>query len=153
MNKNRLIRDEDDAIGEESQVAALETIYGPTKRATEDFFPGWPVGAEGAWVPWFVGAPNGRAVQASFGVTDGETLWAVRYATSGAARTLFVSADVDTIRRLYPENPRSRRLSPDDRLKRIRSRWILSPLRFQLLKREKEIEAALENSEANIARL
>jgi hypothetical protein len=25
MNKNRLIRDEDDAIGEESQVAALET--------------------------------------------------------------------------------------------------------------------------------
>lgn len=44
-------------------------------------------------------------------------------------------------------------LSPDDRLKRIRSRWILSPLRFQLQKREKAIEAALRNSEANIAHL
>ena len=52
-----------------SQVAALETIYGGTKRGTEEFFPGWPVGAENSWVPWFVGAPAGRAVQASFGET------------------------------------------------------------------------------------
>jgi feruloyl esterase len=49
----------------QSQIAALDTIYGGTK----DFFPGWPVGAENSWVPWFVGAPNGRAVQASFGET------------------------------------------------------------------------------------
>jgi len=56
------------------------------------------------------------AVQATFGVTDGETLWAVRYATTGPARSLFASADVDAIRRLHPENERLQRLSPDDRL-------------------------------------
>jgi glutamine amidotransferase len=56
------------------------------------------------------------AVQASFGVSDGESLWAVRYATDGPARSLFASADPDSIRRLHPENPRFQRLSPDDRL-------------------------------------
>jgi predicted glutamine amidotransferase len=56
------------------------------------------------------------AVQASFGVSDGETLWAVRYATDGPPRSLFASADVDSIRHLHPENPRFQRLSPDDRL-------------------------------------
>jgi predicted glutamine amidotransferase len=56
------------------------------------------------------------AVQASFGVSDGTTLWAVRYATSDRPRSLFASADVDSIRRLHPDNPRFQRLSPDDRL-------------------------------------
>jgi predicted glutamine amidotransferase len=56
------------------------------------------------------------AVQASFGVSDGESLWAVRYATEGPARSLFASADVDTVRSLHPENPRFARLSPDDRV-------------------------------------
>ena len=56
------------------------------------------------------------AVQASFGVSDGTTLWAVRYATSDRPRSLFASADVDAIRHLHPENPRLQRLSPDDRL-------------------------------------
>jgi predicted glutamine amidotransferase len=55
-------------------------------------------------------------VQGSFGISDGETLWAVRYATEGAARSLFASADVDSVRRLHPDNPRLQRLSPDDRL-------------------------------------
>jgi glutamine amidotransferase len=55
-------------------------------------------------------------VQASFGVSDGETLWAVRYATAGRARSLFASAEVDTVRRLYLDNPRFQRLSADDRL-------------------------------------
>jgi predicted glutamine amidotransferase len=49
-------------------------------------------------------------------VTDGATLWAVRYATEGPARSLFASADVEAIRHLHPENPRFQRLSPDDRL-------------------------------------
>jgi glutamine amidotransferase len=61
-----------------------------------------------------MGVPG--AVQASFGVSDGVTLWAVRYATEGRARSLFASTDVDSIRRLHPDNPRLRRLSPDDRL-------------------------------------
>jgi glutamine amidotransferase len=56
------------------------------------------------------------AVQASFGVSDGSNLWAVRYATEGRARSLFASADVDTVRRLHPDSPRFQRLSPDDRL-------------------------------------
>ena len=56
------------------------------------------------------------AVQASFGVSDGTSLWCVRYATEGPARTLFASADVDAVRSLHPDNPRLQRLSPDDRL-------------------------------------
>ena len=55
-------------------------------------------------------------VQASFGVSDGTSLWAVRYATEGRARSLFASAEVDAIRRLHPDNPRFARLSDDDRV-------------------------------------
>jgi predicted glutamine amidotransferase len=40
----------------------------------------------------------------------------VRYATEGPPRSLFASADVDTIKHLHPENPRFARLSPDDRV-------------------------------------
>jgi glutamine amidotransferase len=55
-------------------------------------------------------------VQATFGVSDGESLWAVRYATQGAARSLFASCDVDAVQRLYPDNARLERLGHDDRL-------------------------------------
>lgn len=55
-------------------------------------------------------------VQATFGASDGETLWAVRYATEGPARSLFTSADVDAVQRLHPDNPRLQRLGADDRL-------------------------------------
>ncbi len=56
------------------------------------------------------------AVQASFGVSDGTSLWAVRYATEGRARSLFASAEVEAVRRLHPRHPRFQRLSPDDRM-------------------------------------
>jgi len=55
-------------------------------------------------------------VQASIGVSDGTRLWAVRYATRGAPRSLFASADVDSIKRLHPENPRLQRLRDGDQL-------------------------------------
>jgi glutamine amidotransferase len=55
-------------------------------------------------------------LQATFGVSDGECLWAVRYASEGKPRTLFASADVEAIRHLYPDNPRFERLTEDDRL-------------------------------------
>jgi glutamine amidotransferase len=55
-------------------------------------------------------------VQATFGVSDGESLWAVRYATNGAPRSLFATTEVDAIKRLHPDNPRFARLSPDDRM-------------------------------------
>jgi predicted glutamine amidotransferase len=57
-----------------------------------------------------------NAVQGTFGVSDGETLWAVRYASDGNARTLFASCDAESIRNLHPENPRFQRLHPDDRV-------------------------------------
>jgi predicted glutamine amidotransferase len=56
------------------------------------------------------------AVQGTFGVSDGTCLWAVRYATDGAPRTLFASADVDAIHALYPEHAKLARLKSDDRL-------------------------------------
>jgi predicted glutamine amidotransferase len=56
------------------------------------------------------------AVQASFGVSDGESLWAVRYATADEPRSLFASADPDSVLRLYPDNERFQQLTPDDRL-------------------------------------
>ncbi len=55
-------------------------------------------------------------VQGSFGISDGTSLWAVRYATNGSPRSLFASDDADSIRRLHPENPRFQRLHPDDRV-------------------------------------
>ena len=56
------------------------------------------------------------AVQASLGVTDGERLWAFRYSTEGRSRTLFVSADANAVRQLYPENRRLQRLREEDRV-------------------------------------
>jgi predicted glutamine amidotransferase len=55
-------------------------------------------------------------VQATFGVSDGTSIWAVRYATLDRPRTLFASADPDSVRTLYPDNPRFQRLTEDDRL-------------------------------------
>jgi predicted glutamine amidotransferase len=55
-------------------------------------------------------------VQATFGVSNGEALWAVRYASRGRPRTLFASAEADSVRRLHPENPRLQRLHHEDRL-------------------------------------
>lgn len=57
-----------------------------------------------------------RCVQASLGLSDGERLWAFRYSTEGASRSLFVSADAPSIRQLHPENPRLQRLRDEDRL-------------------------------------
>ena len=55
-------------------------------------------------------------VQASIGVTDGNRLWAFRYASEGRPRTLFASADPSAIRRLYPDNERLQRLRDEDRV-------------------------------------
>ncbi|ANS79912.1 Glutamine amidotransferases class-II [Serinicoccus hydrothermalis] len=57
-----------------------------------------------------------RAVQASIGVSDGETVWAVRHSTEHRSRSLFVSADAHALRRLHPDNPRLQKLQDGDRL-------------------------------------
>jgi len=56
------------------------------------------------------------AVQATFGVSDGESLWAVRYATLDRPRSLFASAEVEAIQHLYPDNQRFQEASTDDRV-------------------------------------
>lgn len=56
------------------------------------------------------------AVQASIGVSDGSRIWAVRYATAETPRTLFVSADVASLRRLQPDNPRIQQMQTGDRV-------------------------------------
>lgn len=55
-------------------------------------------------------------VQGTFGISNGEKLWAIRYATEGAARSLFASADVGSVQRLYPDNARVGLLKPGDRV-------------------------------------
>jgi predicted glutamine amidotransferase len=55
-------------------------------------------------------------VQGTFGVSDGSTLWAVRYASEGTARSLFASADAEAIKRLHPENARLKLMKEGDRV-------------------------------------
>jgi predicted glutamine amidotransferase len=57
-----------------------------------------------------------NAVQASVGISDGVRLWALRYSTERQSRTLFVSAEADAVKALYPDNPRLARLRDEDRL-------------------------------------
>ncbi len=55
-------------------------------------------------------------VQMTLGFSDGERLYAVRYSTAHNSRTLFVSADVDTVRALHPENARFQQMTAEDRV-------------------------------------
>ena len=55
-------------------------------------------------------------VQGTFGISDGESLWALRYATEGTARTLYASTEVDALQALYPDDKRFAGLREDDRL-------------------------------------
>jgi predicted glutamine amidotransferase len=57
-----------------------------------------------------------HAFQGSIGVSDGESLWAVRYSTEHKSRSLFISAEVETLRHLYPDNPRIGLLKDEDRV-------------------------------------
>jgi predicted glutamine amidotransferase len=79
-----------------------------------------PIGALEATVGLIEDTARGRgiagAVQATFGVSDGTHLWAVRYATGDNARSLFTSTEVEAVRRLYPDNPRFQGLRDEDRL-------------------------------------
>jgi predicted glutamine amidotransferase len=55
-------------------------------------------------------------MQMTLGFSDGERLWAVRYSSEGKSRTLYVSADVDTVKALHPDNERFKRMTDEDRL-------------------------------------
>ena len=56
------------------------------------------------------------SIQASIGVSDGDSLWAVRYASADKPRSLFVSADAVTVRAMRPADERVQRLRDNDRL-------------------------------------
>jgi glutamine amidotransferase len=47
-------------------------------------------------------------VQGTFAVSDGITIWAFRYSSQGRSRSLFHSADIDTLRQMYPDVERLR---------------------------------------------
>lgn len=45
-------------------------------------------------------------MQGTIAVSDGATIWALRYSSQGRSRTLFHSADIPTIREMYPDAER-----------------------------------------------
>jgi predicted glutamine amidotransferase len=55
-------------------------------------------------------------LQMTIGLSDGERIYAVRYASGPIANTLFVSSSVQDLRLLYPEDERFRHLSQDARV-------------------------------------
>jgi glutamine amidotransferase len=55
-------------------------------------------------------------IQMTLGLSDGTRLWAIRYSSEHASRTLYVSADRETVQALHPDNPRFARLTDEDRI-------------------------------------
>ena len=51
-------------------------------------------------------------MQGTVAVSDGSTIWAFRYSSQGRSRTLFHSADIDTLQEMYPDEPRLRASAP-----------------------------------------
>ncbi|MFJ6718189.1 class II glutamine amidotransferase [Streptomyces sp. NPDC091259] len=55
-------------------------------------------------------------MQMTVAVTDGESVWAFRYSSQGASRSLFYSSRVDTLRKLHPDATFLRDVSDETRL-------------------------------------
>jgi len=54
--------------------------------------------------------------QGTIATTDGIRLWAFRYSSEGATRSLFYSSNVDVLRALYPDNPLLQGFGSESRL-------------------------------------
>src|SRR4051794_281262 len=54
--------------------------------------------------------------QGTIATSDGGRLWAFRYSSEGASRSLFVSTKIDALRHLYPDNPTFAELADETRL-------------------------------------
>jgi glutamine amidotransferase len=65
-----------------------------------------------------IGREHGVAdpFQGTIATTDGKRMWTFRYSSAGASRSLFYTADVSTLRRLYPERRVLQEVSSDARL-------------------------------------
>ena len=44
--------------------------------------------------------------QGTIATTDGERMWAFRYSSEGKSRSLFFTSSYDTLKALYPHDPR-----------------------------------------------
>jgi glutamine amidotransferase len=65
-----------------------------------------------------VGHAHGIAdpFQGTIATTDGQHMWVFRYSSAGQTRSLFYTADVPTLRRLYPKQHILQELSADARI-------------------------------------
>jgi len=52
-----------------AQIHTVEAIYSPVQSKGATVFPGWALGAEVGWIPWFVSPNGGRSIQWNFGET------------------------------------------------------------------------------------
>ena len=57
-----------------------------------------------------------QPIQMTVATTNGSSVWAFRYSSEGASRSLFYSTAAETLRRQYPENPVLHELSAETRL-------------------------------------
>jgi glutamine amidotransferase len=95
-----------------------------------------------------VGARHGipEPLQMTLGVSDGEALYAVRYASGPVVNTLFVSESVDAIRELYPKEERLRHLTTGARavvsepLFKLPEAWLEVPASTALIVRGERAE-------------
>jgi predicted glutamine amidotransferase len=55
-------------------------------------------------------------IQMTIGTTDGKSVWAFRYSSEGKSRSLYYSADMRSVREMYPERPRLQEASDETRL-------------------------------------
>jgi len=79
------------------QLNALQAIYGGVTRNGARFFPGWPVGGEAGWTPWFVSGQAPQPVQVAFGETFFKNMAFGRPNASYDWKTFDVNADLDKL--------------------------------------------------------
>jgi hypothetical protein len=80
-----------------AQVHSVETIYAPVQRNGAPFFPGWPVGAEPGWIPWFTSPNGGRSISYAFGEAFLENIAFGRPNANYDWLTFDVNVDLDKI--------------------------------------------------------
>ena len=80
-----------------AQIQTVNTIYSSITKDGALFFPGWPVGAESGWAPWFVAPNGGRGIQFNFGETYFKNLAFGRPNASYDWLTFNVNTDLDKI--------------------------------------------------------
>jgi glutamine amidotransferase len=55
-------------------------------------------------------------LQMTIATTDGKSVWAFRYSSERRSRSLYYSAEMRTVREMYPERPRLQEVSDETRI-------------------------------------